>query len=340
MKPQEMENRVKEIFERQGFEVEESPIGFEAGKEDDIKQIQVFSSEKFSEEKVMSSISGDSIVFIDEDLSNIENNVSNQVSVLREREEVDIDTPSYEMIGDIAVINELSDMSEEEAVEAIRHFEKSVETILLKEDGLSGEFRVGNYKKLFGEETETVHKEFGCRFKVDPTEVYYSERFSTERNRVVSQIQKGERVLVMFAGVGPYAVMAARNAEPEKVVAVEKNPAACEYLKKNIELNSVEETFEACCGDVKDIVPDLGEFDRIIMPLPETAEEFLDLALDKIADGGIIHFYSFVAEGEEDKILEMFEDSEYSFELLDSTVCGNKGPGIERKCYDIKVSNL
>ncbi|MFB6216740.1 MAG: class I SAM-dependent methyltransferase family protein, partial [Candidatus Aenigmatarchaeota archaeon] len=174
-------------------------------------------------------------------------------------------------------MNDLAGTDRDEAVEGILAHQ-NVKTILLKKGGLKGEYRVGDYEILYGEETETVHKEFGCRFRVDPTKVYFSERFSTERKRVVDQIKDGEKVLVMFAGVGPFAIMAAKLANPGKVVAVEKNPDGAEYLKENAELNKVEDVVEGIEGDVAEVVPELGTFDRIIMPLPESAQEFLPLA--------------------------------------------------------------
>ncbi|MFB6147886.1 MAG: hypothetical protein ABEJ66_03300, partial [Candidatus Nanohaloarchaea archaeon] len=77
------------------------------------------------------------------------------VSILREdRDGEEYELPSYELIGDIAVINELT-VPEEEAINGILEHHPRVKTILLKEEPLQGEFRVGDYKKLYGDETET-----------------------------------------------------------------------------------------------------------------------------------------------------------------------------------------
>ncbi|MFB6099935.1 MAG: class I SAM-dependent methyltransferase family protein [Candidatus Nanohalobium sp.] len=338
MKQEKLEEKVTELFERQGFQVAGKGNSLKAENEGQELNLKVFSSAEYTAEELEEVVSEGEKVFVDEQLEEVEETLDNQVSVIREeREEKDYDLPSYELIGEIAVINELT-VEEEEAVEGILGHHPSVKTILLKEEPLQGEFRVGEYRKLYGEETETVHTEYGCRFKVDPTKVYYSERFSTERKRVVDQIEDGEKVLVMFAGVGPFAIMAAKLANPEKVVAVEKNPVAADYLKENIELNDVGDVVEGYEGDVREVVPELDEkFDRIVMPLPEKAEEFLGLAAEYSSRGSVIHFYHFFEdEGLGDS--ESIELSDKGFEEFKSVECGEKGPGVKRVCSDIRVS--
>ena len=339
MKQEDLEAKVRELFERQNFTVEKDANSFKASNGQEMT-LKAFSSEEYSAEEVEEQVESSDKVFVDKGLEEVEDLIENDVSVLHEDEEdeEDFDTPSYEIIGDIAVINDLAGIEREEAVEGILQHQ-NVKTILLKEEGLSGEFRVGDYEKLYGEETETVHKEFGYRFKVDPTEVYFSERFGTERKRVADQVEKGERILVMFAGVGPFAML--RSEKAEKVVAVEKNPVGAEYLKENIELNKAENV-EGFQGDVKEVVPELGEFNRIIMPLPESSDEFLGLALDHISDNGVIHYYRFLEEGNwselEEEIHKETSNRGLDYDILDKTECGERGPSSTRVCIDFQVT--
>ena len=340
MNQSKLEERVRQIFEEQGFKVSKKGDKMIAENGQEIV-INLFSSEKFEAEDIEVA-DEDILIFVDEALSEVQEQLSNEVSIISDRDDQpEYDIPSYELVGDIAVINELVGASKQDAVEGILAHHPRVETILLKKEGLKGEFRVGDYEKLHGGETETVHKEFGCRFKVDPTKVYFSERYGTERDRVVSQIQEGEKVLVMFAGVGPFAIMAARKQKPEKVVAVEKNPEAAKYLRQNVELNNVEDIVEVHEGDVEDVLPDLGKFDRIIMPLPGMADEFLDLAIDKAEEDAVIHYYRFLGDEKWENVLAEVDKSlmersrEYS--ILQKTVCGNKSPGVERICLDVRI---
>jgi tRNA (guanine37-N1)-methyltransferase len=145
----------------------------------------------------------------------------------------------------------------------------------------------------------------------------------------------------MFAGVGPFAIMAAKNKKPEKVVAIEKNPDAAKYLKQNIDLNKVSDTVEALEGDVADLMPDMSTFDRIIMPLPETADKFLELAMEHTSEEGIINYYRFLRDGNwgilEEEIKVAADRKDCGFDILDKVVCGQRGPGTERVCIDIKI---
>lgn len=339
MKQEDLEAKVRELFERQDFTVEKESNSFKASNGQELT-LKVFSTEKYSGEEVKDLVESGDKVFVDEDLEEVEKSIENDVSVLEEEEETEeeFETPSYEVIGDIAVINDLAGIDKVEAVEGILQHQ-NVKTILLKEEGLSGEFRIGDYEKLYGEETETIHKEFGYRFKVDPTEVYFSERFGTERKRVADQVEEGERVLVMFAGVGPFAMLCSEKAD--KVVAIEKNPVGAQYLKENIELNKAENV-EGLQGDVSEVVPDLGDFDRIIMPLPESADQFLGLALDHIADNGVIHYYRFLEEENwselEEEIQEEAASKDVDYDILDRFECGERGPTSTRVCIDFRVT--
>jgi len=335
VKQEKLEEKVCETFEEQGFEVEKDGDKLKAFREGEEKVLTAYSSEKYSQEEVLNG-KNEGIVFVDEGLSDLKEDIDVSI-IYNEDEGGEYDLPSYELIGDIAVISELT-VDEDEAVEGILEHHPSVKTILLKEGGLNGEFRVGDYEKLYGDETETVHTEFGIDLKVDPTKTYFSERFSTERDRVISQIDEGEKVLVMFAGVGPFAIMAAKKALPEKVVAVEKNPEACKYLNENIKLNNAGDKVKAFCGDVKDIEYK-EEFDRIIMPLPGSADQFLGLAIDLISDNGVIHYYRFLEDQNWGKIISEIEESigDKEFEILDKVSTGDRGPSIERVCVDIEV---
>lgn len=200
--------------------------------------------------------------------------------------------PSYEIIGDIAITVQPYDQSAGEAIMAVH---KSVKTVLEPTTGVTGEFRVREFKVLCGEpRTTTTYREHGCTFEMDLAKVYFSPRLSTERKRVVDQISDVELVVDMFAGVGPFAIPASRRAL--YVVANDKNPDAVAYLQKNIGLNRASH-IEAICADARDIqLP--RQADRAIMNLPHSAHEFLDKAFQLVRTGGIIHYYDIRPESE------------------------------------------
>ncbi|MFB6190464.1 MAG: class I SAM-dependent methyltransferase family protein [Candidatus Nanohaloarchaea archaeon] len=334
MEQHELENRVEDIFERQGFRVNRDGNAMEAERGEERKQIQAFSSENFTPDEVMERASENALVFVDENLEGIAE--KRDVSVIREeREEEEYDLPSYELIGDIAVINELT-VPEQEAVQGILEHHPHVETILLKDEPLSGEYRVGGYEKLHGDETETTHKEFGCRYRVDPTVAYFSERLATERKRIADLVEPGEKVLVIGAGVGPYPILIASESEPEQVVAVEKNPVAFDYLEENIELNAVENRVKAVEGDARKVeLP--GDFDRVVIAVPEFSQEFLPRAFEAVTEGGTIHYYSFLEDEEWEGLEQEVGEAvgSHSFETANRVVCGQRGPSVDRVCLDV-----
>ncbi len=251
----------------------------------------------------------------------------------------------FEIIGDIMIID-LPDhllYLKDDIIEWVRIKHKHVKTLLRKTGEVRGEYRIADYEILYGSETETIAKEHGCRFKVDVRKAYYTSKLSGERERIARKVRDGERVLVMFAGVGPYPIVIARLSKPSEVVGIEINPDAVMYFKENIRLNKVEDVVKAVQGDVRVEVPKLdGEFDRIVMPAPYNADEFLSLALEKIKEGGYIHFYTFAGEEEinekRDWIIREIEKSGFSGEVESYRECGNFAPRVNRYVYDIFIS--
>jgi len=255
---------------------------------------------------------------------------------------------AFDIVGDIAIVEPGIDG------DAFLKEHKSVNVVLAKKGEVEGEFRIRDYEILASRPeardfndipamirprkiTETVHKENNCRFKVDPTEAYFSIRLGTERMRIIKQVKKSEKVLVMFAGVGPYAVSIGKLATPELVVGVEINPYAVLFFEDNIALNKLEGKVKAFEGDVKEIVPKLAEdFDRIIMPLPKESENFLYLALKKIKKGGKIHLYKILHENDvEDFVKEIKKGvSRAGIEIVKA---GEYAPGSFRYCFDITL---
>ena len=174
---------------------------------------------------------------------------------------------------------------------------KNVRTVLAKAGAVSGTFRLRELSVIAGEpRTDTIHKEHGCRYYVDVAKAYFSPRLSHEHKRVASLVQNGETVVDLFAGVGPFSVLIAKDNETVKVYAVDINPDAVELLKRNVRLNRVENRVFPVLGDARQAVENklLGVADRVIMNLPEKAIEFVDAACDAIKpNGGVIHFYGF-----------------------------------------------
>jgi tRNA (guanine37-N1)-methyltransferase len=247
---------------------------------------------------------------------------------------------AYDLIGDIAIV-EIPDVlagKKKEIGEALLSTFKNIKVVANKKTSVGTEYRTRGVEVIAGEKrTETLHREAGCVYKLDVTTSYFSPRLGTERMRVAKQIKDGERVLVMFAGIGPYAILIAKSAKPKEVYAVELNPSAVEYMKENIKRNKV--NVSALLGDAGVEAGKHGLFDRIIMPLPKDAGNFLDKALPALKKGGVINYYTFKAATEDasQEVKDICSKLGYKIEVIDSVECGTYSPQLSRMCVDFRV---
>jgi len=207
---------------------------------------------------------------------------------------------SLDVVGDIAIMEIPSELNAHARAigEAFLKANKNVRTVLAKAGAVSGTYRVRDFEIIAGEpRTYTVHKEHGCKYYVDLARAYFSPRLSHEHERVALLVSDGETVVDLFAGVGPFTVLIAKENENGKVHAVDINPDAIEFLRKNIRLNRVENRAYALLGDARQVVKERlhGIADRVVMNLPENAMDFVDAACEALKPaGGIAHFYCFV----------------------------------------------
>ena len=179
---------------------------------------------------------------------------------------------------------------------------------------------------------ETLHKENGISLKLNVEKCYFSARTSNERLRIAKLVKKNESVLVMFSGVAPFPLVISRNSKAREVYGIEINPIAHKYALENIRINKFSNIY-LIKGDVKKELPKLKKkFDRIIMPLPKEAKNYLNLALKYLKNNGTIHLYLFSNENDFSKLKK-----EYSKKFkVKLTKCGAYAPRIFRVCLDLK----
>ncbi len=218
---------------------------------------------------------------------------------------------SFDVIGDIAIVDIPEELEEKKnEVVKILLSRKFIHTVLQKTSRIEGEFRTRRFNYLGGEKkTETVHTEYGLKFKLNLETVYFNPRLSTERFRIAHKVEPGETVIDMFCGVGPFSLMISRFSRAEKIYAIDINPEAIKFLHENIKLNKIKNVIPIL-GDAKEEVPKIGHADRVIMNLPQEAFKFLREALNC---GKIIHYYTITSDlqGEIDRIRTLGTVLEY-----------------------------
>ncbi len=259
---------------------------------------------------------------------------------------------SYDVIGSregaVAII-EIPDSLEEKKetiADAIMSNHKNVNTVLRELSDRKEEFRLRDYEIIKGEkDTEVLHKESGCKFLLDPQKVFFSPREGTERILIAEQIKDGEDVCVFFAGCGPYVVVISKNSNPGSVTGIEINPDAVDYMKKNIELNKIDNA-SAVLGDVKEVSEDFEDkFDRVVMPLGVHAHQFLDEAFLVLKDKGVINFYN--TEAEETlfdesvgKVVSSAKRSGYEIKMYEGRKMSQYASRVWKVCLDLAVERV
>lgn len=255
---------------------------------------------------------------------------------------------SFDIIGDIVILEipeELQKHKKEIGEAALKITKRK--TVFMKKSAIKGVTRTRELELIAGEDNSiTTHKEHGARLKLDVKNVYFSPRLATERKRVADATKDGEEILDMFAGIGPFPVIIARN-KSVKITAVDINDVAIKYLKENAKRNKLKEGSEiiSICGDTNIVAENEikgKKFDRLIMNLPGLAPEFLDLAISLTKDGGVIHYYEFsngFSHGIS-KVQELAKKHNRTVEILNTRKVKNVSPREWHVAIDCKINEI
>lgn len=251
---------------------------------------------------------------------------------------------SYDIIGDIALIKIDQSLEKYNSLvgNAILKANKNIKTVCNKKP-VSGELRTREIEVIAGEKkTETIHKEFGLKFFVDIEKVYFSPRLANERKRVSELVKKGEVIVDMFCGVGPFPIVIKKFSNPKIIFAVDKNKKAIELAKRNIRLNKMIEYIKPINEDAKNIekiIPKDTEINRAIMNLPFSSDKFLRYVFELIKSKCTIHYYEILSKNEiKKRILELrkqFEDNNLLVENIKLNIIKSYTPREFYICFDI-----
>jgi len=209
-------------------------------------------------------------------------------------------TKGVDIIGDIAILKIPDELQGRKHLiaESLLDLAPNLRVVLEQITPVSSQFRTRKLKWLAGEDrTETVHSEFGCRYRVNLETTYFSPRLGRERKRIADLISSGECVVNFFAGVGSFSIMIARHSHPSRIFSLDINSAAIGYHAINNVLNGVQDVIDLVCGDANRLVAAslVGCADRVLLPLPELALTSLPTAKSALRnERGTVHCYVFV----------------------------------------------
>ncbi|XP_003121894.4 tRNA (guanine(37)-N1)-methyltransferase isoform X1 [Sus scrofa] len=184
-----------------------------------------------------------------------------------------------------------------------------------KINNIDNTYRNFQMEVLSGEENMmTKVRENNYTYEFDFSKVYWNPRLSTEHSRITELLKPGDVLFDVFAGVGPFAIPAAKK--NCTVFANDLNPESHKWLLHNCKLNKVDQKVKVFNLDGKDflqgpvreeLMQQLGLLSKerkhsvhIVMNLPAKAVEFL-CAFKSLLDGQpcssellpIVHCYSF-----------------------------------------------
>lgn len=238
----------------------------------------------------------------------------------------DIEVPTaYSLVGHIVQLNLRDIHLSYKSIIGQVFLDKiaSARTVVNKINAIDTSFRYFAMEILAGEKnTITVAKEYSCIYQFDFAQVYWNPRLSTEHARMITFMTQGDVLYDVFAGVGPFAIPAARKRI--QVFANDLNPESYKWLKKNAAINKLKDNFKGFNMDGRDflrkIVRDdilarraqnLSGTEHIIMNLPGSAIEFLDILSDWFTQeeleevcvkSPVFHVYCFVKANKKDNV--------------------------------------
>ena len=209
----------------------------------------------------------------------------------------------------------------------------------MKIDHIQGTKREPVYNILYGNETETIHKENGCLFKLDLSKVMWSKGNNNERLRIAKLVEDNEVVLDMFAGIGYFSIPIGVHSNAKHIYSIEINPNSYFYLCENIKLNKLD-NITPILGDCMVHAPKY-KADRIVMGYVKTTHHYLNVAINSLNEGGILHYHETVPEKlmntrPLERIISQAGNREV--ELLKLNKIKKYAPGVEHVVLDVKVN--
>jgi tRNA (guanine37-N1)-methyltransferase len=211
-------------------------------------------------------------------------------AIIPERLEVQT---AFEQVGHLAHMNLRDHLDPYKFIigQVILDKNKSIKSVVNKVDSIDTVFRNFRMQVLAGiDDTIVQVSESGCKFRFDFSQVYWNSRLHHEHERLIQRFQPSDYVCDVFAGVGPFAVPAAKKGC--RIYANDLNPESYRWMVENMRRNKIREGLIVPFNmDGREFVQTAfqdmwtqhtldnvrpGTFQHVVMNLPATAIEFLD----------------------------------------------------------------
>jgi len=155
----------------------------------------------------------------------------------------------WKKIGNIMIVD-LGNLAEDEKrkIAEVYAEELNAKTVIQK-NKINGELRKPEkVDLLYGTETTTEISEYGIKYRLDLNKIMWSSGNTGWRSALAGpekvndfySFDKPKTIIDYFAGIGYFALQMARGYPKAKIIAVDKNPKAIEYLTTNVKVNNIE----------------------------------------------------------------------------------------------------
>ena len=273
---------------------------------------------------------------------------------------------SYDTVGDIAIVEIAKGLEKKERKlgALLIASQSGIRVVAKKVGSRRGAYRGQRLKTIAGERRfTTTHVESGARMMLDVRTCYFSPRMGTERLRIASQLKPRERILVLFGGIAPFALVMAKCALarrdaanpaakniPIHVDTVELNRAAHDFAVKNVALNKLGHIITPIHADAMHFLAAAAQakltYDRVLLAWPGHASPYLAPALKVLKKGGTLHYYDFQNDAtlalSADAVKQACKATRASKKrrmcsIKGTALCGQKAPHVVRVCVDAVV---
>ena len=256
---------------------------------------------------------------------------------------------SFDIIGDIAIIKIPDSLLQRRKTigDILLSNIPNLKTIFLQNTAVNGEYRLRGLELISGEDKYvTIYREHGCKFFVNVASSYFSPRLSTERYRISNLVSPNETILNIFAGIGTFSIIIAKKV-PVLIYNIDSNLDAYILSNINSKLNNVQNRVISIHGNARDVLLSDEFFekaDRILMPLPEKAFEYVDVSVNCLKpSGGYIHFFSHIRCDVKSNVINESENyvrslfSKYNYQIKHTQIVRAVGPRLYQTVTDILI---
>ncbi len=167
--------------------------------------------------------------------------------------------------------------------------ELKIKNVYIESGRIRGDMRIPSLKLLYGNGGDDIVLEDDIKYMLDPERIMFSPGNINVRSNMKKENLNDKTVMDMFCGIGYFSLPIMKHSKLRTILLCDINGDSIHYLKKNIELNKIENNIEIYNGDSRVLLPHT-EADYIIMGNFKSVD-YLAAALIRSKKGTVISMH-------------------------------------------------